>query len=109
MSSMFDATTKEGRARIRSDMHERTWPLGGTPFTNGQGLERLLDACKALEKEVAGREARIAALQAQIARLTAPVTDGEAREFGRVWLANMDTSDNCEAAALTAFLERRIK
>ncbi len=53
--SMFDATTKEGRARIRSDMHARTWPLGGTPFTNGQGIERLLDACKALEKEVAGR------------------------------------------------------
>lgn len=54
-------------------------------------------------------EARIAALEAQVARLTAPVTPEEAREFGRAWLANLGISDDEDAAALTAFLERRIK
>ena len=108
MSSMFDATTKEGRARIRSDMHERTWPLGGTPFTNGQGIERLLDACKALEKEVAGREARIAALEAQNARLTAPVTESEVVDLVGAYFA-MGRGPDAGHAALTAFLERRMK
>lgn len=84
--SIFNATTKEGRARIRSDVHQRTWNLGGDPFTNGEGIVRLLDACKALEKEIAGRDARIASLQ-------------------------LDKDDTIEAyrGALTAFLERRIK
>ena len=108
MSGMFDATTKEGRARIRSDMHERTWPLGGTPFTNGQGIERLLDACKALEKEVAGREARIAALEAQNARLTAEPSDEDVEvAWDRAWEAF--PGKPAVKAALTAFLERRMK
>lgn len=107
--SIFNATTKEGRARIRSDVHQRTWNLGGDPFTNGEGIVRLLDACKALEREIAGRDARIAALEATVARLTAPVTEEEAREFKRSYLANVGISDDPDGAALTAFLERRIK
>lgn len=107
--SMFDATTKGGRARIRSDMHARTWPLGGTPFTNGQGIERLLDACKALEKEVAGRDARIAALESTVARLTAEVTQAEILRFDDDWSDARELCVEATGTALTAFLERRMK
>ncbi len=96
--SMFNATTKEGRARIRSDLHQRTWPLGGSPFTNGQGIERLLDACKALEKEIADRDKR----------MTAPVTDEEVRAWCVDFLGEGPGMAG-RKAALTAFLERRMK
>lgn len=106
--SMFNATTKEGRARIRSDMHQMTWPLGGTPFTNGQGIERLLDACKALEKEVAARDRRIAALEAQVARLTAPTTMEEVRSIE--WALTRDGDDYAEVLKMVdALMERRMK
>ena len=52
---------------------------------------------------------RIAELEATVARLTAPVTEEDVREFKRSYLANVGISDDPDGAALTAFLERRIK
>lgn len=51
----------------------------------------------------------IAALEATVARLTAPVTEEDVREFKRSHLANVGISDDPDGAALTAFLERRMK
>jgi len=50
------------------------------------------------------RDQRIAALEATVARLTAPVTTDEAIAHARMH-AEMDDS----RAALTAFLERRMR
>jgi len=106
--SIFNATTKEGRARIRSDVHQRTWNLGGDPFTNGEGIVRLLDACKALEKEIAGRDARIAELEATAARLTAPTTMDEVRSIE--WALTRDGDDYAEVLKMVdALMERRMK
>jgi hypothetical protein len=55
------------------------------------------------------QEASIAALEAQVARLTAPVTEEDVREFKRSYLVNVGISDDPDGAALTAFLERRMK
>lgn len=53
--------------------------------------------------------ARITALEATVARLTTPVTEEDVRTFKRSYLVNVGISDDPDGAALTAFLERRIK
>lgn len=53
--------------------------------------------------------ARIAALEATVARLTAEVTGEDAREFRMVEIANMERGGDPLKTALTAFLERRMK
>ena len=52
--------------------------------------------------------ARIAALEAQIARLTAPVTEAEVVDLIGTYIA-MGRGPDAGHAALTAFLEGRVK
>ena len=54
------------------------------------------------------RDQRIAALEAQVARLTAPVTEAEVVDMVGTYIA-MGRGPDAGHAALTAFLERRMK
>lgn len=53
--------------------------------------------------------ARIAALEATVARLTAPVTEDELRRLDEDWAGAKDDTIEAYRGALTAFLERRMK
>lgn len=54
-------------------------------------------------------EARIAAFEAQIARLTAVISPADLRDFEAAWAADAASGGDGTLAALTAFLERRMK
>jgi sigma54-dependent transcription regulator len=51
----------------------------------------------------------IAALEATVARLTAPVTEEELRRLDEDWADAKDDTIEAYRGALTAFLERRMK
>jgi len=65
---------------------------------------------RAFYEIVAGQNARIAALEAQIARLTAPISRTEAAEVVCAYdtLTGRSDADDMREV-LTAFLERRMK
>lgn len=52
---------------------------------------------------------RIAALEAQVARLTAVISPADLRDFEAAWAADAASGGDGTLAALTVFLERRIK
>lgn len=63
---------------------------------------------RAFYEIVAGQNARIAALEATVARLTAPVTSAEVVDLVGTYVA-MGRGPDAGHAALTAFLEGRVK
>ncbi|MBK8246174.1 MAG: hypothetical protein IPK85_02025 [Gemmatimonadetes bacterium] len=54
-------------------------------------------------------EARIAALEATVARLTAVISPSDLRAFETAWAADAASGGDGTLAALTVFLERRMK
>jgi len=63
---------------------------------------------RAFYEIIAGQNARIAALEAQIARLAAPVTEAEVVDLVGTYFA-AGRGPDAGRAALTAFLEGRVK
>ena len=63
---------------------------------------------RAFYEIVAGQNARIAALEATVARLTAPVERAEATEAWNAWRM-VEHPDEGMTSVLTAFLDRRMK
>lgn len=63
---------------------------------------------RALADVLGDAAARIAALEAQVARLTAPVERAEATEAWNAWRM-VEHPDEGMTSVLTAFLERRMR
>lgn len=95
---MSDDITREEIEHWRSIHHDAL--MSGCSGEGPMSFSRLLTAAERSLDD----QARIAALEATVARLTAPVEDDEATRF---WKDRDEVGTT--AYALTAFLERRMK